>query len=321
MAFGATLLLVGACGARTGLVVSEESSESDASVDAGPDAGVDREAPPDHGSSDSAPADTNRPDVPVTGCTSDSQCSDGIYCTIDRCDLATGTCTHDPDNARCEPGFQCKPPAGCVATSFANSASALYGVALPAGSIGEISPTNITFDDIALRADGTLFAVSEALGLFTVDLKTGAQTSVAPLAQPFNALDFGPDGTLYGAGTSSGVYTIDPTSGNLAQIATLPMGYESSGDLAVIGTTLLISLADLEDPEDMEDSLGAIDLESLTVTIVGKTGFLHIYGLASYGTQLFGFTSEGQVIQIDPTTASSTLLADFGPMYYGASAR
>jgi hypothetical protein len=311
------LLLAGACGARTGLPVLEEESAPDASSDSP----LPESALPDRALPDAPLLDTQGPDAPDTGCTEDSQCSDGIECTIDHCDLATGTCTHDPDNARCLPGFQCEPPAGCVATSFANSASAIYGVALPAGSIGELSSTNITFDDIALRADGTLFAVNEEMGLFRVDLKTGAETFVASLAQPFNALDFGPDGTLYAAGPSSGVFTVDPTSGNLAQIATLPVGYESSGDLAVIGTTLVISLTDLEDPEDMEDSLGAIDLESFAVTVVGKTGFLHIYGLASYGTQLFGFTAEGQVIQIDPTTATSTLLADFGPMYYGASAR
>jgi hypothetical protein len=209
-----------------------------------------------------------------------------------------------------------------VATSFANTASLFYGVELPSGTVGTLSSAATVFDDIALRPDGTLFAISTDAELFKVDVKSGNATLVQAIEQGFNALDFGPDGTLYGAGRNSpGVFTIEVSTGNLTQIATLPKGYESSGDLAVIGGMLLLSVLDLEDAEDMEDRLAAIDLGSGAVTIIGKTGFACIYGLASYGTQLFGFTCSGEIIQIDPTTAASTLLAAPGPSFYGASAR
>ncbi len=40
-------------------------------------------------------------------------CDDGIQCTIDRCDEDRGTCTHEPDDTRCEAGQHCVADQGC----------------------------------------------------------------------------------------------------------------------------------------------------------------------------------------------------------------
>jgi hypothetical protein len=48
-------------------------------------------------------------------------CSDGLPCTEDVCDPATGSCSHVPENSRCDDGMYCNgaetcdPTAGCVA--------------------------------------------------------------------------------------------------------------------------------------------------------------------------------------------------------------
>jgi hypothetical protein len=314
LAFGAALAAA-SCGARTGLL--EETS--DASGSGVPDAGADIVdvlfPPPDLG------APETLPDVVPMGCTSDSECDDGIDCTIDRCDLASQTCTHDPDDGRCTPGFRCEPPVGCVATSFAVSSELLYGVELPGGSVASLGVTAGTFQDIALRADGTLYAVTKT-ELLRVDIKSGNASLIAMLPENLNALDFGPDGTLYASGSSSsGVFTVDPDDGKLTRVGSLPHGYTSSGDLAVIGGTLFLTSTNLEDPEDMEDTLLGIDLATFAVSVVGKLGYWCVYGLASYGARLFGFTCEGQVIEIDAKTAVSKFLAHAGPRFYGASAR
>jgi hypothetical protein len=298
-----------ACGARTGLGVGEGP---DASVDAAPDIVRDVATP----LPEAAPPDVDHPDVPKGGCSSNAECSD--VCTVGTCNLATGVCTERP--RKCEPGFTCVEPVGCIATSLAVTNDALYGVSLPVVGVDLIGLTAMTFDDIALRADGTLYAVTTN-ALYIVDVEGGATTLVAPLAESLNALDFGKDQTLYGAGPATpSVYTVDPKTAKLTSIATLPVGYESSGDLAVVGGTLFLSVNDLEDPEDTEDSLAAIDLSTFDVTIVGKTGYTCIYGLSSFGSQLFGFTCGGQIIQMDTTTAASTLLASTGDHFYGASA-
>jgi hypothetical protein len=307
----AALFLV-ACGSRTALI-DDVGSTPDASrpdvVDTGrPDVRLDVIP-------DVQPVDVGAPDVAPTPCTSDTQCDDGVACTDDHCDVATGMCTHIPDNTLCPSGFACRPP--CVASSFAEDSSFLYGVDLPAGVVTRIGSTRgIELDDIALDPHGTLYGVGSAL--YTVDTKTGAPTVVAMLSLgvPLNALDFAADGTLYGAGGSD-VYTIDLKTGKLEQVATYPVPYTSSGDLAIIGNQLLATVTG----SPGTDTLLSIDLTTFETTVIGQTGFIQIYGLAAYGTQLFGYTSAGQVLQIDPTTAKSTVLAKTSTTFYGASAR
>jgi hypothetical protein len=312
------MLSVVACGSRTGLV-AEPAGSADATVDASQPDVVDGGAPDvpiDMGSPD-VPIDMGPPDSPPTPCTSNAQCDNGIACDVNTCDLDAGTCTHTPDNSLCPPGFACEPP--CVAASFAESPSDLYGVNLPAGSVMNIGATSgDELDDIALAPDGTLYGVGGP-GLYTVDTKTGAAKFVVSVDEIFNALDFAPDGTLYGALEGGGeVYTIDPKTGDTTQVATYPAGYESSGDLAVIGNQLLATVTSGGTGNDV---LVSIDLTTFEASVIGTTGYRQIYGLAAYGTQLFGYTDSGLVIQIDPTTAKTTLLAKTGITFYGASAR
>jgi hypothetical protein len=314
----AALCVIG-CGSRTGL-----AADGSGAPDASPD--VTTSGPPDapsDASVEAPPFDEGPPDAPPTPCTSDAECDDGISCTVDRCDLATGTCTHDPDNALCPPGFVCRPP--CVAASFAEDSSSLYGVDLPAGHVSDIGATRTELDDIALEPAGrTLYGVNTAsASLYTVDAKTGATTFVTTVGGPglalgINALDFAPDGTLYGAGGEV-VFSIDPKTGRSKEVARYPDGYESSGDLAVIGDHLLATVNGIA--YEGSDTLVSIDLATFETSVVGHIGFSYVYGLAAYGERLFGYTATGQVLEIDPRTAKSRVLADTGVKFYGASAR
>ena len=40
-------------------------------------------------------------------CTSDSECNDGVACTVDHCDVATGVCSNDVNDALCDNGRFC----------------------------------------------------------------------------------------------------------------------------------------------------------------------------------------------------------------------
>ncbi len=48
------------------------------------------------------------------GCTADGECSDGVACTIDRCDPSSGSCSHTPDSSLCAVGEICDATAGCL---------------------------------------------------------------------------------------------------------------------------------------------------------------------------------------------------------------
>jgi hypothetical protein len=65
----------------------------------------------------------------------------------------------------------------------------------------------------------------------------------------------------------------------------------------------------------------ALDLTSDLVTTVGSTGYDCIWGLAAYDGVLYGFTCTGQILTIDTTTATSTIIASPGDTFYGAAAR
>ncbi len=43
----------------------------------------------------------------VIGCTGDAECDDGVDCTLDSCDLGTGTCVNSPRNGMCDDGVSC----------------------------------------------------------------------------------------------------------------------------------------------------------------------------------------------------------------------
>jgi hypothetical protein len=49
-------------------------------------------------------------------CNDDSQCGDGIDCTVDSCDLKRGRCVHAPDDSVCDDGVYCDGVETCDAT-------------------------------------------------------------------------------------------------------------------------------------------------------------------------------------------------------------
>ena len=272
----------------------------------------------DFGPPDRGPPDVT-PDVPK-GCTSDSQCDDGLACTVDHCDVDTGVCSHVPNDGLCPPGYACFLGKGCYPGGFAQDNTSLFAVIPPTGTVTTIAATDKQFTDIALSPDGTLYGVTDG-ALFTIDPTSAISTQVALVDRALDGLDFGSDGTLYGAaGATTDVSIIDPVSGALTVFAKLPATYACSGDVAVLGTTLFVTANDASKAPDV---LMAIDLTATpAVVTVGSTGYYCIYGLAAYEGVLYGFTCLGEVLAIDTATASSTVIAKHaGDTFFGATAR
>jgi hypothetical protein len=51
--------------------------------------------------------------LPPLGCTVDTDCDDGVGCTDDSCDVATGNCVYTPDDALCDDGQFCNGAESC----------------------------------------------------------------------------------------------------------------------------------------------------------------------------------------------------------------
>ncbi len=80
-------------------------------------------------------------------CTADADCpDDGIACTVEACNLSTGTCTTNPDGALCDDGNPCTtdacdPSAGCTNTPIAGCVPSTCCVGNDAGAPGCDDPT------------------------------------------------------------------------------------------------------------------------------------------------------------------------------------
>ena len=275
----------------------------DASYDAGRDAS--RDATPDRARDIGPEVDANCGD-----------CDDTVACTRDTCNMESGKCTHRPDDSLCPRGEHCD-GLGCKTFAYAIDQTYLYEVELPSGAARRIGETTF-LSDVALSESGILYGLGPPAAIGTIDRITAKWTQTGLLGIPtYNALDVAPDGSIY-AGAGNDLVRVDTTMNGVTQVANYPNGFSSSGDIAVVEGRLL---ATARTTWNASDVLVEFDLGSQRATVLGNTGVRCVYGLAAYGPELYGFTCEGLVLRIDPTSGRPTTLSRGGPSYNGATSR
>lgn len=257
----------------------------------------------------------------LTGCVAGMpQCIDAIDCTDDACNETTDACTHTPNDARCPISNICDVTRGCLPRLLAQDPSFIYNIALPSGEVSRITRTQISLTDIALGADGTFYGATNNLGLVRLDPHTGATTMIVPVAGSFFGLESDPTtDTLYG-GADQNIVRFDLANGTYTNIARLPANEIVSGDLAFIGGRMLVTATTnfMVAPDD----LFAVPLDrSGPPVLVGSTGVPCIWALAVYRTTLYGLTCRGEVLTIDPNTATSAVVSRTMIQFDGAAAR
>lgn len=253
---------------------------------------------------------------PNAGCvTMPRDCADGVSCTVDACDESKKACTHTPDDALCPISHICDPVLDCQAHALAHDDTTLFDVRLPSGQVNVLGATSFELTDIALSPSNVLYGIGFD-ALYTVSQQTGTATfSKSINGSSLNGADVSPDGTLWVAGGSE-LSTLDTTSGALTFVASFPSGASSSGDLAWVGPRLLATAVG-----GGGDELVEFDVVHKTSKVLGPCGFGCIWGLAAYGTVLYGLTCEGRVLSIDTTTGAATQLNLSNATFWGASAR
>lgn len=251
------------------------------------------------------------------GCVSPGRiCDDTVMCTVDLCDEARDRCVASPDNDLCPVSFRCDGDRGCLARALAHDRANLYEVDLPGGETRLVGALPLTLTDIALAPDGTLYG-ADGDNLVRIDLESMRSEVILNVGDAFNGLDTAPDGTIYGA-ASAGVFAFDLVRGTSERVADFPMGLFSSGDLAFIDGRLYATATGA----GPFDALVEIGLAGAPSRMVGSiTGFQSVWGLAPRGEQLFGFTSGGELLRINPNTGAGTLIVDSEIRYFGAASR
>jgi hypothetical protein len=329
-AFGASIVVAGACGSRTELfgagptdaAATDSAPAQDAPADVQPDV---QPGMPCHSDADCADhrfcTMSARCD-PVRGCVlTPRTCDDAVACTDDTCNEKKKQCEHRADDTKCPDDQLCSVARGCYPFVYGVASDQhLYEVRVPTGDLADVGSSPAFASDLALAPDGTLYS-TDSYVLYATDrgdASTRAVGSILPLHM-YNGLGARPDGTLQATADVPEVLGVDTMTAAASPIASLVAGYRASGDLTTVAGTLYVTLT--PDGNPTTDTLGLVDLNAQTTTVVGDTGIACIWGLATLGGAMFGLTCNGQLVSIDPATAKAKVLAQTQPAFFGAAAR
>lgn len=191
--------------------------------------------------------------------------------------------------------------------------------------------------DLAVNSDGQVFMVSHTT-VFLADPETARLTpamtyredfdpDVAPIfGLSFIPPDQSPSGReiLIGATNSGELYEIDLLTDRLIRRGQYPDNWGSSGDITSVeglGTFATLRQRDARGRpiEGEPDAVAEIELRldgNASVRIIGTTRtssgttFTALFGLGYWGRNLYGFSRDGELLQIDRETAITTVVTD-----------
>lgn len=257
-----------------------------------------------------------------------------------------------PDGRQLDPPDSALPPApdggGPRGTIFVQTGRALQTYDPYSKTLRNVGPFNCLpaddfMADIAVDRDSNIYGVTEVDRFVKIDPLTGACSVIRQgtgLEYPL-LLAFVPRGTLDAAndalvGFDEDTYLrIDLRSGAVTNVGTLnppdaSTPYFAAGDLIFAGANGMFLTATIPGkPGDAGDLFVRFDPKTgRRISLVGTTGYSNLFGLGYWGGRIFAFTTPGEILQIDPRSAQSTLvkrldagpLRDGGrdPVFYGA---
>ena len=277
---------------------------------------------PDLGAPDDGPPQDDMTTVPDLGCQTDND-GDGaisIECGGDDCDdnndqraphLAE-RCDEFDNNCDGEinEGLDC--------SVLAHSDSRLYRVDFFGGTYEDLGETIPNLYDIDTHPDGTTYGIAGDY-LYSYDESDGSWTQAAQslnlsLIENPNGFCIDNDGNAF-LTSGSTLRAVNLATGASSVIGSMSPA-SSSGDCVVNKGNLLFMTSSHTTP----DSFSRINGSNGTSTIVGQTGYDGIWGLTAAYSRVFGFTSDGEVIEIDVSTGATTLIVSFPELSFFGSA-
>lgn len=239
----------------------------------------------------------------------DNDCNGLVDCLDPLCSAAPGCCV----------------PVGNPAdgTIYANSPSTLYKVDPVTFNVTTVGNFNAgdQMTDVAVTPAGDLYGVSFTT-LYQINKNTGAATMIADVpGSGNNSLTYLPNGTLLASDSNGDLKIINPANGQTTFVGNYGNGLQSAGDLvAVANGTMYGSSPTKPGGGDASSSneLIVVDTGTGVATAVGQTGYADVWGLAYSNAHVIGFTTAGQILQIDPQSGAATVLATKNITFWGA---
>lgn len=210
---------------------------------------------------------------------------------------------------------------GYTENLYANSifrSNELFTINETTGDVKKIGSIGFTTTDIAFYGS-ELYGITFS-SFLKIDKTTAVGRKVGSLNfNSMNALVVSESGDIYAASTSNGDFIkIDVSTGKGTLIGNYGSGLTSSGDLAFDSNGILYaSVKRLRSPTDW---LAQVNRVSGEATLVGDIGFTDVWGLSFFDNILYGVTSSGKFIRINPLSGESTEISNNAVMFAGLTA-
>lgn len=244
--------------------------------------------------------------------------------------VGCGSAEQEPDAG---PGDLPLPPNAAV---YAHTAKTLFRVnyetleLTTVGNFGGSFPAADQMTDLAMDSTGVMIGISFTQ-VYRIDPTSAAATLIgnATLQQAFNGLSFvpaelalgtkGPDVLVASRNSDGRIFQIDPITGAVSQLGDMGAAYKSSGDIVgVHGFGMMATVTGT--PAGTPDMLVNLAPGTFAATPVGtNTGFTGIWGVGYWKRRLFGFTSTGSFVEIDPASGAATEIRATAEGWYGAA--
>jgi hypothetical protein len=178
--------------------------------------------------------------------------------------------------------------------------------------------------DIAIDRSGTMYGgVSEHVAngvfenrIYLINPETAFATYLFDFDDKLNGMAFLDDGRLVIAGER--VTVIDPQSGQALVSWPSTDQFETSGDVVGLPDGHLYWTVRGADPGDA-DRVVRIDPSSGMTAVIGDASVTSIFGLGYAEGVLYGFTSGGEVVTLDPQSGEVIAVQTLSGRWYGAT--
>lgn len=225
-------------------------------------------------------------------------------------------------------------PKGPVGQLYAHTAEELYKLDVAAKAF--VLTGKWSYDknagsvtDIALDGYGQLFAITHK-DLFQCNVDTAKCKWLAAMPEQYYGMTLVPKGTvdpnkdaMIGVSQDGDWVQIVVTGGvvKLQKLGNFGSGWLCSGDAFSVGG--VGTFATVKKATGGNDSLASIDPKTGKVLkIIGDTGVKSLFGLAWWDNVVYGFSSDGNVYELDITTGKATpiggISAPKGLKWWGA---
>lgn len=177
--------------------------------------------------------------------------------------------------------------------------------------------------DLVATPDGYLYGISTT-SVYRINLEDATlSTKIGDheLINPYG-VGLGNDGQVYAMTSDGRLFVIDPATARTREVGKLGGGFVASGDLAVMNDVVYASVKDPMRREflvTVDPATGQARVVALFLDVVTGAPISDVFGLVCSKGTLYGLTSSGAIMRVNPTNGRCTVLTNTGISWWGAT--